>query len=96
MVRNEIIEEITKELSPAFTKKEVDLIIERFFEVIKSCLLRNERVYIKGFGTFVNHYRKEKNSKLPKVEGVRKIPARYVPYFHPSKQLKEEIIKKVH
>ncbi|RKX68757.1 hypothetical protein DRP53_10065 [candidate division WOR-3 bacterium] len=96
MVRNEIVEKITEELSPAFTKKEVDLIIDRFIQTIKSCLLRNERVYIKGFGTFVNHYRKEKNSRLPRVEGVRKIPARYVPYFRPSKQFKEEIIKNVH
>lgn len=96
MVRDKIVEQITKELSPAFTKKEVDLIIERFIEVIKSGLLKNERVYIKGFGTFINHYRKEKNSKLPKIDEVRKIPARYVPFFHPSKQLKDLIIKKVH
>ena len=95
MVRNDLVAKITDELSPAFTKKEVDLIIDRFIEAIKSCLLKNERVYIKGFGIFINHYRKEKNSRLPNLKGVRKIPPRYVPYFRPSRQFKEAIIKNV-
>ncbi len=74
------------------TGRDVDLAVHTILEIMSESLAAGERIEIRGFGTFSNHYRKPRNVRNPKTGevGIHK-PGKYVPHFKPGKELKRRV-----
>lgn len=76
------------------TVKDVDLAISAILETISDTLASGERVEIRGFGSFSNHYRQARAVRNPKTGevGIQKA-GKFVPHFKPGKDLKQRVNK---
>ena len=74
-----------------FSKNISSLIIEDFFELIISELIKTNRIKISSFGTFEIINKNERIGRNPKTKIEAKISARKIVKFKPSLIIKEKI-----
>ena len=91
MNKSELIKKMTERLDQ-LTSRDVDLAVHSIIEIMSDSLAEGERIEIRGFGTFSNHYRKPRTVRNPKTGeiGIFK-PGKYVPHFKPGKDLKRRV-----
>ncbi len=70
------------------TKKQASAAVDAFMEAVKEALSKGEEVRLVGFGTFQVRERKARKGKNPRTGEVINIPAKKVPVFRPSSELK--------
>ena len=58
---------------------------------ISNALERQERVEIRGFGSFALHHRPARTGRNPKTGAPVDIPAKHVPHFKPGKEMRERV-----
>ena len=86
MNRSDLINAIKKETT--LTKNESEKIVNEFFGAITQTLANNERVEIRGFGSFtVNEY-KPYAGRNPKTGVKIDVPSKKLPFFKVGKELK--------
>ncbi len=91
MTKAEIIARIDEKVG--FSKNQATDVVEATFEIIKSCLEKEENVKISGFGRFVVRRKNPRRGRNPKTgEGII-IKGRRVLTFKASTILKETINK---
>lgn len=72
------------------TKKDTELVLNGFVEVISKTLASGDKIQLVGFGTFETRMRKAKQGVNPKNPQQKiSIPASKAPAFKPGKTLKE-------
>jgi integration host factor subunit beta len=54
-------------------------------------LANNDRIEVRGFGSFSLHYRKSRTGRNPKTGDAVALAPKYVPHFKPGKELKERV-----
>jgi len=91
MNKSELIKRMSERLDQ-LTSRDVDLAVHTIIEIMSDSLASGERIEIRGFGTFSNHYRKPRSVRNPKTGevGIHK-PGKYVPHFKPGKDLKRRV-----
>jgi integration host factor subunit beta len=91
MNKSELIKKMTERLDQ-LTSRDVDLAVHSIIEIMSDSLADGDRIEIRGFGTFSNHYRKPRTVRNPKTGeiGIFK-PGKYVPHFKPGKDLKRRV-----
>ena len=65
------------------------------FKEIIMTLSKNERIELRGFGTFAVKHRLPKKARNPKTGDPVYLPERYVPVFKPSKAMKTTVNDKL-
>lgn len=75
------------------SKKQVEFLVNSIFLSIKSALKNNEKVEIRGFGSFHIRNKNAKSGRNPKTGEKIDIPACKVPFFRPGKELKKQLLK---
>jgi len=86
LTKAQIVEQINEKLG--LTKRDIAMVIDLFFEIIKEGLRNNEHIELRGFGTFEVKMREEREARNPKTGDSVTVPKRKVPYFRPGKELK--------
>ena len=87
MTKAELIEDVARAVE--MSRKDSEIIVETIFESIVKSLRAGDKVEIRGFGSFRTRQRKARIGRNPKT-GVRvEVPAKKIPYFNPSKELKD-------
>ncbi|NLB24874.1 MAG: HU family DNA-binding protein [Clostridiales bacterium] len=77
-----------------FTKKDTELSVNAFIEVVEETLVKGEKVQLIGFGTFETRNRKARQGRNPRKPGeVIKIAASKAPVFKAGKALKDAVNK---
>jgi DNA-binding protein HU-beta len=76
-------------------KTDVQMIAEKFMEEIKSSLLKNDNVYLRGFGSFIIKTRAEKTGRNISKNTAVIIPAHNIPAFKPSKTFVKSVKQNV-
>jgi integration host factor subunit beta len=91
MNKSELIKRMSDRLDQ-LSSRDVDLAVHHIIDVMSESLAGGERIEIRGFGTFTNHYRKPRTVRNPKTGevGIQK-PGKYVPHFKPGKDLKRRV-----
>ena len=91
MNESELIKRMSDQLDQ-LTSRDVDLAVHTIIEIMSDCLASGDRIEIRGFGTFSNHYRKPRNVRNPKTGevGIHR-PGKFVPHFKPGKELKRRV-----
>ncbi len=79
-----------------FSKSISENLIDEFFSIIVSNLIKEKKVKISNFGTFSIRQKKLRIGRNPKTKEKKIISARNVVLFKPSKEFKKLLNKKSH
>lgn len=71
--------------------KDVELAVKMILDEISHALARQDRVEIRGFGSFSLHHRPARTGRNPKTGDPVQIPAKFVPHFKPGKEMRERV-----
>ena len=72
-------------------KSEAELAVDSVLAVIAEALRANERLDLRGFGSFVVKERKERQGRNPRTEETITIAAKRDASFKPGKELTEKL-----
>ncbi len=89
LTKKQIINSIYMQLG--FSKKISENLLEDFLLIILNELVKNKKVKISKFGTFILRYKKSRVGRNPKTLEKKIISSRNVVLFKPSKDLKNYI-----
>ena len=89
MTKADLIEEVSNAIN--VTRKDSEAVIETIFESIIDSLCNGDKVEIRGFGSFRIRQRESRTGRNPKTGEKVEVPARKIPYFKPSKDLKDNL-----
>ncbi|MFQ5817155.1 MAG: HU family DNA-binding protein [Terriglobia bacterium] len=87
MTKADLVEEVTRVLEG--TRKDAEFVVETIFESIIRALRNGDKVEIRGFGSFRARHRRARVGRNPKTGARVNVVAKRVPYFKPSKDLKQ-------
>jgi integration host factor subunit beta len=66
-----------------------ETIVETIFENIIQALQKGDKIEIRGFGSFRTRDRRGRVGRNPKTGAKVDVPAKKIPFFKPSKELKD-------
>ena len=66
MTKAELVDKIA-EKKPGLTRKQVEVVVNTVFDGIKDALSREDKVEIRGFGSFRIRHRRAKEGRNPKT-----------------------------
>lgn len=87
VTKADLVEEVIRVTQ--LPRKESETIVETVFESIIEALKKNEKIEIRGFGSFRTRQRRGRTGRNPKTGDKVEVPAKRIPFFKPSKELKE-------
>jgi len=88
MTKSELIEIITAK-QKHLPAKDVELALKQILEIMSDALSQGERIEIRGFGSFRTRQRRGRMGRNPKTGEKVEVPAKKIPFFKPSKELKD-------
>ncbi|MBO5799193.1 MAG: integration host factor subunit beta [Paludibacteraceae bacterium] len=91
MTKADIVNEIAK--STGIDKLDVLKTVEAFMEEVKKSLIKEENVYLRGFGSFIIKKRAEKTARNISQGTQITIPAHNIPAFKPAKTFVMDVKK---
>tara|TARA_B100000989_G_scaffold263957_1_gene216117 strand:- start:299 stop:592 length:294 start_codon:yes stop_codon:yes gene_type:complete len=89
LTKKEIINSIYMQIG--FSKKIIENLLEDFLTIIIDELIKNKKVKISKFGTFVLRHKKSRIGRNPKTLEKKIISERNVILFKPSKNLRKYV-----
>jgi len=89
MTKADLIEEVSRVVE--MTRKESEVIVEAIFDSIVRSLRGGDKIEIRGFGSFRTRQRQPRIGRNPKTGARVEVPAKKIPYFKPSKELKDVV-----
>ena len=87
MTKADLIEEVSKVVE--MTRKDSEVIVEAIFDSVVRSLRQGDKIEIRGFGSFRTRQRQPRVGRNPKTGARVEVPAKRIPYFKPSKELKD-------
>jgi len=93
MTKADLVEQVADAIGPGITKKDCALVVDGLLNAIKNALSEHENIEIRGFGTFKVRERKSRMARNPRTGEPVEVPARVVPIFKPSKDLRMQVSK---
>lgn len=87
MTKADLIEEVSRVVE--MTRKDSEVIVEAVFDSIVRALRSGDKIEIRGFGSFRTRERQSRIGRNPKTGDRVEVPAKRIPYFKPSKELKD-------
>jgi integration host factor subunit beta len=87
MTKADLVEKVTG--VGDLTRRDGEVIVETIFEAVVGALKSGDKIEIRGFGSFRIRQRKPRIGRNPKSGERVEVPAKKVPYFKPSKELRD-------
>lgn len=87
MTKADLIDEVARVVE--MTRKDSETIVETIFDSVVRSLHQGEKIEIRGFGSFRTRQRQPRVGRNPKTGTRVDVPAKRIPYFKPSKELKD-------
>jgi integration host factor subunit beta len=92
LTKADLIEEVLS--LTELPRKESETIVETIFDSIIAALQKGEKIEIRGFGSFRTRQRRGRVGRNPKTGAKVEVPAKKIPFFKPSKELKDFVNSK--
>lgn len=89
MTKADLIEGVSQAVE--MSRKDSEVIVETVFDSIVKSLRSGDKIEIRGFGSFRTRERKPRVGRNPKTGARVDVPAKKIPYFKPSKELKDVV-----
>ena len=87
LTKADLIEEVLR--ITELPRKESETIVETIFDSIIESIQKGDKIEIRGFGSFRTRQRKPRIGRNPKTGDRVEVPAKKIPFFKPSKELKD-------
>ena len=94
MTKAELIEEVSRVVE--MTRKDSEVIVEAIFDSIVKSLRGGDKIEIRGFGSFRTRQRQPRVGRNPKTGTRVEVPSKRIPYFKPSKELRDLVNQSMH
>jgi integration host factor subunit beta len=75
--------------------KQAEMVVNLVFDMMIEALMKNDRIEIRGFGSFVNREYGAYQGRNPKTGEIVQVDPKRVPFFKVGKELKEMVDKKL-
>ena len=89
MTKAELVELIAQETG--VSKKDTGIIVNLIMENIGKALVSGDKVEVRGFGSFKVKSRNARQARNPRTGETVAVPAKRVPYFKASNELKARL-----
>jgi integration host factor subunit beta len=73
------------------TRRDGEVIVDTLFESVIGALKSGDKIEIRGFGSFRTRQRNARTGRNPKTGAKVEVPAKRVPFFKPSKELRDSV-----
>ena len=90
MTKSELIEILLKRQAH-LSYSDVEQAVNMIMDSLSDSLINNERIEIRGFGSFSLHYRNAKQGRNPATGESIALPAKRAAHFKPGKELRERV-----
>ena len=87
MTKADLVEKVTA--LGDLTRRDGEVIVETIFGSVIGALQSGDKIEIRGFGSFRTRQRQSRIGRNPKTGTRVEVPAKKIPYFKPSKELKD-------
>ena len=87
MTKADLIEDVARKTE--LSRKDSEVIVDMIFGGIVKSLRGGDKIEIRGFGSFRTRHRNSRVGRNPKTGERVDVPAKDIPYFKPSKELKD-------
>jgi integration host factor subunit beta len=87
MTKADLVEKVT-DLGD-LTRRDGEVIVETLFDSVIGALKTGDKIEIRGFGSFRTRQRNARVGRNPKTGARVDVPAKRVPFFKPSKELRD-------
>ena len=87
MTKADLIDDVARKTE--LSRKDSEVIVDTIFEGIVKSLRGGDKIEIRGFGSFRTRHRNSRVGRNPKTGERVDVPAKDIPYFKPSKELKD-------
>ena len=87
MTKADLVDQVT--MLGDLTRRDGEVIVDTLFESVISALKENDKVEVRGFGSFRTRQRNSRTGRNPKTGASVAVPAKRVPFFKPSKELRD-------
>ena len=89
MTKADLVDEVSR--ATDLSRKDSEVIVEALFDSVVKALKNSDKLEVRGFGSFRIRKRKARQGRNPKTGEKVDVPEKKVPYFKPSKKLKDLI-----
>jgi integration host factor subunit beta len=89
MTKADLVEEVVKVAE--VSKKHAEIIVNTVFSSITDALQHDDKIELRGFGSFRVRRRRSRHGRNPKTGDRVEVPEKRIPYFKPGKELKDLI-----
>jgi integration host factor subunit beta len=89
MTKADLVEEVVRVTS--VSKKHAEIIVNTVFSSIIDALRGEDKIELRGFGSFRVRRRRPRQGRNPKTGDQVAVPEKRIPYFKPGKELKDLI-----
>jgi integration host factor subunit beta len=89
VTKADLVEEVVR--AAEVSKKHAETIVNTVFASIIGALQRDDKIELRGFGSFRVRRRRSRRGRNPKTGDHVEVPEKRIPYFKPGKDLKDLI-----
>ena len=94
MTKADLVDKIS-EKKIDLTRKQDEVVVNAVLDGIKDALSRDDKVEIRGFGSFRIRHRRAKEGRNPKTGEAVAVPPKKVPFFKAGKEMREMVEGKI-
>ncbi len=91
MTKAELINQIAEKAG--ITRVKAEIVVNTIFDSMVDALKRNDRIEIRGFGSFVNRHYEAYQGRNPRTGEIINVQDKKLPFFKVGKELKEAVNK---
>ncbi len=88
MTKRELIAEVASKYALHFSRQEAVVVVNALFASLTEALAREERIDLRGFGSFSLKHRQAGERRNPRTGARVTVPARKAPFFTVAKELR--------
>src|ERR1039457_5707090 len=89
MTKVDLIKDVARAVE--MSGKDAEVIVDTIFQNIVKSLQGGDKIEIRGFGSFRTRQRNARIGRNPKTGARVDVPAKRVPFFKPSKELRDSV-----
>lgn len=90
MTKADLVEEIA--VKTGVSRNHTAVIVDGFLDAVCRALSEGRHLEIRGFGTFKVRERRARRARNPRSGSEVMVPAKLVPVFKPSRELKAQVV----
>ena len=89
MNKSDLIEKVVERSN--LPRKRAESVVNLIFDSMTEALVKDERIEIRGFGSFVSKHYRARTGRNPRTGATINVSAKRLPFFKVGKELRERV-----